>query len=144
ASDGDLAHGVRAARAYLERFPSHASAIQAELDVAEAYAWRNRFEEAAEAFRRVVKRGSQPPANDGPPLSDAGRRALARAKVRLGDVLASQRRHQEAIEVWRGYLRDHPADPDWERAQRAVLDTELAIAADAYVAKRWADARTAW
>jgi uncharacterized protein YfaS (alpha-2-macroglobulin family)/TolA-binding protein len=135
-NDRDLEHGVRAARDYADRFRTHKWAAKAELSIGLAYHHRGRHEEAARAYEALIERYRANPT--------AAREELPRAKVRLGDALHAQRKYAEAIAVWRGYLRDHTADRDWDRAQRAVLDAELEIAAEHYLAKQYSSAKEAW
>lgn len=143
-SNPELERGVRAARIFLEKFGAHEESSQALSWIADGFAFRSRFDEAAAAYRELIERFGAEPAGATGPIADKRRQHVAQAKVRLGDALAKQGKPAAAIEVWRAYLRDHPADRDWERAQRAVLDAELRIASDHYLEKRWDAARDAW
>lgn len=143
-SDPELERGVRAAREFLEKYPSHEKAIDAELLIAESFHHRSRFDEAAAAYQALTSRHRDPAPGLEAKRAAELREKVARAKVRLGDALLAQRKYGPAIETWRAYLREHPADRDSDRAQRAVLDAELEIANEHFLAKRYDAAREAW
>ena len=66
------------------------------------------------------------------------------ATFQVGQVLQGQEKFDEAIAAWKGYLAKFPNGPQSADAQRAILDTQLLIAADHLAAERYAEARAAW
>ena len=52
------------------------------------------------------------------------------ASFKIGAILQGQQKFAEAIAAWKGYLAQFPNGPQSADAQRAVLDTQLLIAAD--------------
>ena len=66
------------------------------------------------------------------------------ASFKIGAILQGQQKFAEAIAAWKGYLAKFPNGPQSADAQRAVLDTQLMIAADHLSRTRFAAARAAW
>ena len=52
------------------------------------------------------------------------------ATFQVGQILQGQEKFDEAIAAWKGYLAKFPNGPQSADAQRAILDTQLLIAAD--------------
>ena len=52
------------------------------------------------------------------------------ASFHVGEILQGQEKFAEAIAAWKGYLAQFPNGPQSADAQRAILDTQLLIAAD--------------
>ncbi len=52
------------------------------------------------------------------------------ASFQVGEILQGQQKFAEAIAAWKGYLARFPNGPQSADAQRAILDTQLLIAAD--------------
>ncbi len=52
------------------------------------------------------------------------------ASFQVGEILQGQQKFAEAIAAWKGYLAKFPNGPQSADAQRAILDTQLLIAAD--------------
>ena len=66
------------------------------------------------------------------------------ATFQYGQILQGQQKFDEAIAAWKGYLAKFPNGPQSADAQRAILDTQLLIAADHLAAGAIAEARAAW
>src|SRR5439155_26300704 len=66
------------------------------------------------------------------------------ASFQVGQVLQGQQKYAEAIAAWKGYLAKFPNGPQSADAQRAILDTQLLIAADHLGRRRFSEARAAW
>ena len=67
------------------------------------------------------------------------------ASFKVGAILQGQQKFAEAIAAWKGYLAKFPNGPQSADAQRAMLDTQLLIAARPPEPTRdFAEARTAW
>ena len=66
------------------------------------------------------------------------------ATFQVGQILQGQEKFDEAIAAWKGYLAKFPNGPQSADAQRAILDTQLLIAADHLRREQYAEARAAW
>ena len=66
------------------------------------------------------------------------------ATFQVGQILQGQEKFDEAIAAWKGYLAKFPDGPQSADAQRAILDTQLLIAADHLRREQYAEARAAW
>ena len=64
------------------------------------------------------------------------------ATFQFAQILQGQQKFAEAIAAWKGYLAKFPNGPQSADAQRAILDTQLLIAADHLSRGRYAEART--
>jgi hypothetical protein len=128
----ELDRAVGALQALQQQHPAHAQSRIAGYLIARCYQHVQRSEDALKALHKFL-------AED---RAELGETAFARAMV--GDVLFAQGRLEEAIQAWRGYLKSHPAHQEWERVQRAIVDAEWKLAADAMAAgkERYGDART--
>ena len=80
--------------------------------------------------------------------TDEAKRDLAQlsmtATFQVGQILQGQQKFAEAIAAWKGYLAKYPNGPQSADAQRAILDTQLLIAADHAQREQYAEARAAW
>ncbi len=66
------------------------------------------------------------------------------ASFQVGAILQGQQKFAEAIAAWKGYLAKFPNGPQSADAQRAILDTQLLIAADHSNREQYPEARAAW
>ena len=66
------------------------------------------------------------------------------ATFQFGQILQGQQKFDEAIAAWKGYLAKFPNGPQSADAQRAILDTQLLIAADHLAREHYPEARAAW
>ena len=66
------------------------------------------------------------------------------ASFQVGEILQGQEKFAEAIAAWKGYLAKFPNGPQSADAQRAILDTQLLIAADHNRRGHYLEARSAW
>ena len=108
----------------------------------ESYRARGKSTEALDAFTTFLK-------EDGFKVeTDQARRDWAElamtASFHVGEILQGQQKFAEAIAAWKGYLAKFPNGPQSADAQRAILDTQLLIAADHYSRGRYPEARAAW
>ena len=111
-------------------------------DRASSYLARGKSEEALDALTRFLK-------EDGfRAETDDAKRDLAdlamTATFQVGQILQGQKKFDEAIAAWKGYLARYPNGPQSADAQRAILDTQLLAAADHLAAERYDEARAAW
>jgi cytochrome c-type biogenesis protein CcmH/NrfG len=66
------------------------------------------------------------------------------ARFRLGDCRLAEGNLKEARRVWQDLLAKHPAHEAWSSVQRNIIQTEYELGAEAYRAKRYAEAREIW
>ena len=141
--DTSLNLGVAAARyAPCAAAPSTLGRDAAASTGSAAYLVRGKGNEAYDALTRFLK-------EDGFRITtDEARRDWAelsmKASFQVAQVLQGQQRFAEAIAAWKGYLARFPNGPQSADAQRAILDTQLLIAADHLDRRRFAEARAAW
>ncbi|QEH33600.1 Outer membrane protein assembly factor BamD [Aquisphaera giovannonii] len=140
--DANLSLGVAALRRCLAAYPSHRGAVRAAYEVGASYLARGKSDAALEAFRQFLK------GDEFRVESDEARRdqaeLLMTATFQSAQILQGQQKYAEAIAGWRGYLGKFPNGPQSADAQRAILDTELLVAADHLARERYAEARAAW
>ncbi len=132
-SDEDLNLGTAALEAFLERFPAHARAGEAHLDVARSFMHRGRYASAANVLERF--------------LADEryrDREEAAGARGLLGTAYQLQKKYAEAMAAWQDYLARHPAHGAWREVQRQMIDTEYLLGAEKYGEKEYAEARRLW
>src|SRR5262249_39915482 len=140
--DTSLNQGVAALRRFLAAYPAHPKAIRAAHEIGLSYLARGKSNEALEAFTQFLK---QEPAQIGAPEARHDWAELAMdASFKIGAILQGQQKFTEAIAAWKGYLAKFPNGPQSADAQRAVLDTQLMIAAEHVSRSRFAAARAAW
>ena len=140
--DTSLNLGIAAIKRFLAAAPSHPKAVRAAFEIGAAYQARGKDTQALDAFKRFLKEeGFRVEA-------DEARRDWAElsmtASFQVGRILLGQHQFAEAIAAWRGYLAQFPNGPQSADAQRAILDAQLAIAADHLIRGHFPEARTAW
>ncbi|MCC6669778.1 MAG: tetratricopeptide repeat protein [Planctomycetes bacterium] len=133
----ELDRAVAALEVLARDFPKHEKARVAPFLLAQCYQHVGRSEAALAALLAFL----EVPGNEVLPEA-------AQARAMVGDVLAAQAKPAEAIAAWRAYLKAHPAHAEWERVQRAIVDTEYGMAQAAFErgkeaagAERFAEAR---
>ncbi len=132
-SDEDLNLGTAALEAFLERFPAHARAGEAHLDIARSFMHRGRYESAANTLEQF--------------LADEqykDREEVADAHAMLGTAYQLQKKYAEAMAAWQNYLARHPAHGAWREVQRQMIDTEYLLGAEKYAEKEYDEARRLW
>jgi TolA-binding protein len=140
--DTSLNLGVAALKRFLAAYPAHPMAVRAAYEIGASYLARGKSEEALEALNRFLKDEGFRAETD-----EAKRTLLGLAMTatfQVGQVLQGQAKFEEAIAAWKGYLARYPNGPQSADAQRAILDTQLLIAADHLSAERYDEARAAW
>ena len=140
--DTSLNRGVAALNRFISAYPTHAKAVRAAHQLAASYLARGKSTEALEAFTQFLR---QDAAGLEPPEARRDWAELAMdASFKLGAILQGQQKFAEAIAAWKGYLAKFPNGPQSADSQRAILDTQLLIAADRLARLQFPDARTAW
>src|SRR6185312_15906983 len=127
---------------FLATAPSHPKAVRAAYSIGASDLARGKGTEALDAFMRFLK-------GEGFKVeSDEARRDWAElsmsASFQVARILQGQQRFTEAIAAWKGYLARFPNGPQSADAQRAILDTQLLIAADQLERGHFAEARAVW
>jgi tetratricopeptide (TPR) repeat protein len=140
--DTSLNQGVAALRRFLAAFPSHPKAIRAAHEIGLSYLARGKSNEGLEAFMQFLKR--EPGQRDSAEARRDWAELAMDASFKVGAILQGQQKFAEAIAAWKGYLAQFPNGPQSADAQRAVLDTQLMIAADHLSNGRRTEARAAW
>ena len=140
--DASLNQGVAALRRFLAAFPDHPRAVRAAFFLGESYRVRGKSTDALDAYTQFLK-------EDGfHAVTDAARRDWAElgmtASFHIGAILQGQQKFAEAIAAWKGYLAKFPNGPQSADVERAILDTQLLIAADHAQRGRYPEARAAW
>lgn len=130
---GDLELGVAQLLRFVQEFPQHKLAPQAEIEIARGYVHHGRHEPAVARLRAMI-------ANE----AYAGKPQVTAAWNLLGQVYATQRKFDEAIATWRTFLEKYPTDPLWSEVQRVIVDTEFAAAEDQRGNGRFDAARKLW
>jgi len=140
--DASLSQGIAALRRFVAAFPAHAQAVRAAFLAGESYRARGKSTDALDAYTRFLKE------EDFKVETDVARRDWAElamtASFRVGEILQGQQKFAEAIAAWKGYLAKFPNGPQSADAQRAILDSQLLMAADHDSRGRHAEGRSAW
>lgn len=131
-SIADLELGVAAHESFLKTYPKSELAPQASLEIAQSYAHHGRHEQAVSRLQTLLK-DVNPEAKQ-----------IPLARNLLGRVLASQKKFEEAIAVWREFLARHPSDPNWSNVQLVVINTEYTMAEVQRAEKNYDAARNLW
>ncbi|MGA2256767.1 MAG: tetratricopeptide repeat protein, partial [Thermoguttaceae bacterium] len=121
--------GTAALRAFLERFPKHANAGRAHLEIAQSYLNRGRPGDAVAALKQFL---ADPRCRECKELPDA--------QNLLGRAYQSQKDFAQALAAWRDFLAKYPAHNAWSAVQQAIVETEYLMAYDHFAAKKYAEA----
>ncbi|MFO0909329.1 MAG: MG2 domain-containing protein [Isosphaeraceae bacterium] len=140
--DTSLNLGVASLRRFLAAYPSNNRAVLAAYQVGQSYLVRGKSDAALAAFTSFLKEEGYKAE------TDESRRDLnqltMQATFQIGRILQGQKKFDEAIAAWKGYLTKFPNGPQSADAQRAILDTQLLIADEHRARERYAEARSAW
>ena len=134
--------GVAALRRSLEADPDGPMAVQAAFEIATSYQARGHAEDALTAFRNFLNGEGFEASGDESARSYAELKMTAQFQVAA--ILNGQGQFDAAIAAWETYLVEFPNGPQSADAQRAIVDTRLAIAAEALRVENYDDAREAW
>ncbi|MGE3819108.1 MAG: MG2 domain-containing protein, partial [Isosphaeraceae bacterium] len=141
-NDTSLNLGIAALERYLEAYPAHPLAVKAAYQIGASALARGKSERALSAFGRFL--GDEGFRAE----SDEAKRDLAEltmtATYQVGEILQGQRKFDEAIAAWRGYLAKFPNGPQSAAAQSAIVGARLLIAEDHLAQERYDEARAAW
>jgi hypothetical protein len=132
-NDEELSLGTAALENFIERFPAHKLASKAHLEIAAAYMFRGRYEDAVGALRRLLAAERY-----------RDREEIPDARNLLGRCYQLQKKFPEALAAWQEYLAKHPAHRAWSAVQRQIVGTEYLMAAEKLEAKQYDAARKAF
>ena len=132
-SQSAMERGVQALETFLEKFPEHKLAEEAQVEIAQAYIHFRRYDRAIERLNLLIKAGGK-----------EDEESIAQARRLLGESYFAQKKFTEAIAAWREFLDEHPAHPTWSAVQRQVIDAEFQRAEEARQDKNYAEARKLW
>jgi alpha-2-macroglobulin len=149
-TDGTLDRALDTCRAYLKSHPNGSRAVRVAWMIAEAFQAAGRSDDAVAAYRDfLARKGFGLPDGDAADAMDDEIRATPathlanlemRAVFRIGQILAAQKTHDEAIATWQGYVKDYPNGPDWSACQAAIINAEYQLGLDALADKKDDDA----
>ncbi len=137
-----LTLGVETLDRLIRTWPEAPRAIEAAYEIGAAYQHLGRFDDAIAAYRRLIGRDGLRPSGD-----ESVKRAeqlSQQALFAIGQLLAAQKKYDEAIGAWNQYVAKYPTGGQWSAAQQAIVDTEFAIGNDAFSAGEFEPARAAW
>ena len=145
-SNGDLDQAIKTCREYITAHPVGSRAVRAAWMIAEALQTAGRADDAITAYRDfIATKGFRLPEGEAATAIDEELRAAPathlanlkmRALFRIGQILASQKKHEEAIATWQSYVKDHPNGPEWSESQNAIINAEFQMGLDALTGKQ--------
>lgn len=140
---GDLDQAIKTCREFIAAHPLGSRAVRAAWMIAEALQNAGRADEAISAYRQfMASEGFRLPEGDAATAIDEELRAAPathlanlqmRALFRIGQILAGQKKHSEAISTWQVYVKDHPNGPEWSNSQNAIINAKYQMGLDALV-----------
>jgi tetratricopeptide (TPR) repeat protein len=145
-SNGDLDQAIKTCREYIAAHPVGSRAVRAAWMIAEALQQAGRADDAITAYRDfIATKGFRLPDGEAATAIEEELRAAPathlanlqmRALFRIGQILASQKKHEEAIATWQTYVKDHPNGPEWSESQNAIINAEFQMGLDALTDKQ--------
>ena len=145
-SNGDLDQAIKACREYIAAQPVGSRAVRAAWMIAEALQNAGRADDAIVAYRDFMetKGFSIPEGEAATAIEEELRAAPAthlanlkmRALFRIGQILASQKKQEEAIATWETYVKDYPNGPEWSESQNAIINAKFQMGLDALTGKQ--------
>lgn len=145
-ANGDPDQAVKICREYLVAHPSGSRSISAAWMIAEVLQAAGRADDAILAYKDfIAKKGFSLPDGDAAKAFDEEIQAAPetyleklgmRAVFRTGQILAQQKKHEEAIAVWQGYVKEFPNGPEWSESQNSIINAEFQMGLDALTGKQ--------
>jgi tetratricopeptide (TPR) repeat protein len=139
--DGDLDAALKVCREFLAAFPEGSRAVRAKWMMAEGCQNAGRADDAIKLYREFIAgQDFRLPDGDAAQKYDEELRAAPathlanlkmRAVFRIGTLLNQQKKREEAIATWQGYVKDFPNGPQWSESQNAIIDAEYQMGMDA-------------
>ena len=144
--NGELEQALKTGREYLTNHPDGSRAIRAAWMLAEALQAVGRADDAIGAYRDfMAAKDFRVPEGAGANTFDEEIHATPatylanlkmRALFRIGQILAAQKNHEQAITTWQGYVRNYPNGPEWSECQNAIINAEFQMGFDALTNKQ--------
>ncbi len=147
----DLEPAMRAARAFLERFPRDRRSVRIAFEIGQAFQSRGRSEEAVQAYRDfaagkgyALPEGAlaterDPETGKSPAEMKDGWEKESLAQV--GSILYAQAKYDEAIIEWQNYVTRFPNGPKWAECQNRIIGAEYQKGIRALADKKESEAR---
>ncbi|HEX7576613.1 MAG TPA: MG2 domain-containing protein, partial [Verrucomicrobiae bacterium] len=139
--DGDLDAALKVCREYLAAFPEGSRAVRAKWMMAEGCQNAGRADDAIKIYREFIAgQDFRLPVGDAAQKYDEELRAAPathlanlkmRAVFRIGTLLGQQKKREDAIAMWQGYVKDYPNGPQWSDSQNAIIEAEYQMGMDA-------------
>jgi tetratricopeptide (TPR) repeat protein len=145
-ANGDLDQAILTCRNFIAAHPAGSRAVRAAWMIAEALQTAGRADDAITAYREfIATKGFRLPEGEAATAIEEELRAAPathlanlqmRALFRIGQILASQKKYEEAIATWQNYVKDHPNGPEWSESQNAIINAEFQMGLDALTDKQ--------
>ncbi len=145
-SNGNIDQAIKTCHEYIAAHPVGSRAVRAAWMIAEALQNAGRAEDAINSYREfIATKGFRLPEGDAATAIEEELRAAPathlanlkmRALFRIGQILAGQKKHEEAIATWQNYVKDHPNGPEWSESQNAIINAEFQMGLDALTGKQ--------
>ena len=132
-----LTLGLDVLQQLIAKYPKHAKAQQASFDVAYSYFYNRRYDDAIKALKAFVTKYESS-------LGQDKKRFVARARYQIADCYLRQKRFAQAIEAYQTFLKAHPTDRLWPRAQRQIVSSRYRKAEEWFRRKKWKQAKQAY
>jgi len=149
----ELEPGVKAARKFLADFPNDVRSILLAYEIAQAYQFCGRSEDAIRAYQDVVdgKGFSWPNGEIATTKDETGESPVERlerlrmsATYKIGEIRFAQKNYAGAIEAWNQYTKQFPDGPQWTDAQQGIINAEFQTGVDLIVEEKYDDAMKVW
>ncbi len=126
-----LSLGITSLENFITSYPKHELTDDAYLLMAESYQKAQRFRDAARVLKQFLE-------------GDHQSELIPEALFLLGSFQQRQKKFDDALATWQGYLRQYPAHGRWSDAQRSIIDTEYLKAQEAKDEEQFGEARQAF
>jgi len=143
---GDLDQALKTCREYLTEHPVGSRSTRTAWMIAEALQSAGRSDDAIAAYRDfIAAKDFRMPEGEAANTFDEEIRATPathlanlkmRALFRIGQILASQKKQDQAIATWQSYIKDYPNGPEWSESQNAIINAEFQMGLDALTGKQ--------
>ncbi|MCX6867528.1 MAG: tetratricopeptide repeat protein, partial [Verrucomicrobia bacterium] len=143
---GELDQAVKTCREYLTAHPDGSRATRVAWMIAEALQSAGRADDAIVAYHAFIAgKDFRLPEGEAASTFDEEIRATPathlanlkmRALYRIGQILATQKKLEDAIATWQSYIKDYPNGPEWSDSQNAIINAEFQMGLDALTGKQ--------
>jgi len=133
---------IKAARTFIEAYPSHDDAVSAGIGIADHFREIGRDDEAIAAYGDFLDGKDIAP--EGEKAKEAYGRLKLEARFRLGQIHLARKEYDEAKAVFGDYIANHPNGPHWSRCQQGIIEADFRAGADLMREKEYETARAKW